>query len=121
MPAAVREDSFVRHVNKRFTPSKLFQSGTSDEVEESFYPEEFFPDETKSDIDFHKNHCLHLLHQSILCAGDGSMAYWWNHSYTYIDENGALLEGGDTRREVLQRYRFELDFKYKVGIDNSIL
>ncbi|ODH45624.1 hypothetical protein GX48_08298 [Paracoccidioides brasiliensis] len=31
----VREDGFVRYVNKRFTPSKLFQFGPSDEVEEA--------------------------------------------------------------------------------------
>ncbi|EEH19581.2 hypothetical protein PABG_07785 [Paracoccidioides brasiliensis Pb03] len=33
--APVREDGFVRYVNKRFTPSKLFQFGPSDEVEEA--------------------------------------------------------------------------------------
>ncbi|EGE82471.1 hypothetical protein RJZ56_005912 [Blastomyces dermatitidis] len=138
----VREDGYVRYVNKRFAPSKLFQSETSDELEaawnktlgstdgvvqlpksiasrldrsiesfvepgqyiygvgmfhqlhclnrirRTFYADKFFPGESKDDIDFHKNHCFDLLRQSILCAGDVSMVYWWNQSYTYTDERG---------------------------------
>ncbi|PGH34644.1 hypothetical protein GX50_02534 [[Emmonsia] crescens] len=138
----VREDGYVRYVNRRLTPSRLFQSETSDEVEaawnktlgstdgvvqlpkstanrlprsiesfiepgqyiygvgmfhqlhclnrirRTFYADRFFSDETKEDIDFHKNHCFDLLRQSILCAGDVSMVYWWNRSYTYTDESG---------------------------------
>ncbi|PGH06414.1 hypothetical protein GX51_02426 [Blastomyces parvus] len=138
----IREDGYVRYANKRFTPSKLFQSETSDEVEaawnktlgstdgvvqlpksiasrlhrsiesfvepghyiygvgmfhqlhclnrirRTFYADKFFPNETKDDLNFHKNHCFDLLRQSILCAGDVSMVYWWNQSYTYTDARG---------------------------------
>ncbi|PGG96500.1 hypothetical protein AJ79_09560 [Helicocarpus griseus UAMH5409] len=138
----VRDDGYVRYVNRRFRPTKIFQSETSDEVEaawskilgvtdgvvqlpksiaskldesiesfvepgqyiygvgmlhqmhclnrirRSFYPKKFFPNETQEQINVHKNHCFDLLRQSILCAGDVSMVYWWNRSYSYTDEQG---------------------------------
>ncbi|KAL1952459.1 hypothetical protein VTO42DRAFT_5298 [Malbranchea cinnamomea] len=57
-------------------------------IRQSFYPELFFPNETKEEIIFHKNHCIDLLRQSIMCNGDPSLVYWWNSNYSYLDANG---------------------------------
>jgi Mycotoxin biosynthesis protein UstYa len=29
-----------------------------------------------------------MIRQSILCHGDISLLYWWNHNYTYVDGDG---------------------------------
>lgn len=81
-------------------------------IRKTFYADKFFPNETKEHIDFHKSivapsfistfsplssnwwfadlldHCLGLLRQTILCNGDVSLVYWWNDTFTYMDEAG---------------------------------
>jgi Mycotoxin biosynthesis protein UstYa len=29
-----------------------------------------------------------MIRQSLLCHGDISLLYWWNHNYSYVDEGG---------------------------------
>ncbi|KAK2742539.1 hypothetical protein FQN55_007825 [Onygenales sp. PD_40] len=81
-------ESFVEKDQFIYGVGMFHQLHCLNRIRKSFYADKFYPNETKGDIDFHKNHCLDLLRQSILCAGDVSMVYWWNRSYTYLDDSG---------------------------------
>ncbi|KAN0072216.1 protein of unknown function (DUF3328) domain containing protein [Elaphomyces granulatus] len=59
-------------------------------IRKAFHADKLFPNLTQVQVQFHKNHCFDMLRQSILCHADISTMYWWDDSYSYIDDAGAF-------------------------------
>lgn len=57
-------------------------------IRKTFYADKFFPDDTKEDLEFHKNHCFDVLRQGLMCNADVSLIPWWNTTWSHIDKDG---------------------------------
>ncbi|KAA8644989.1 uncharacterized protein ATNIH1004_009200 [Aspergillus tanneri] len=64
-------------------------------IRKTFYKEKFYADEDPHMIEVHKNHCFDVIRQALMCHGDISLVYWWNDTYSYIDETGAKQYSDD--------------------------
>lgn len=45
-------------------------------IRKSFYPDHYFPNETKRTITYHREHCLDHIRQSLMCSGDFTLDRW---------------------------------------------
>ncbi|KAK3499422.1 uncharacterized protein B0T23DRAFT_17021 [Neurospora hispaniola] len=67
--------------------SMFHQLHCLDLIRRSFWRGHYFPNTSDAEYHDHRAHCLDFLRQAIMCNGDVQMTYWWNKTYTYVDED----------------------------------